>query len=592
MALLPQAKSVLQEVGGGVGSNLTLVAILSVMQKGPVGSVALFQKASDIQTVYGLGEGLALAQMYLSTVKQQVLFGGLSSAGVGAAAAAIKNADVSRVLGTSAITFTGTPFDDEDIVVLVNVGGTIGSAGIQISVSRDGGILFSGQIRLGTATTYVIPNTGITVNFGAGTLLAGDTAECWCDSAKPGAADIQAGFTAIANSPFLPRIVVVCGDIPDQTHLLNITGPVSSLETVNGRYTHVICSARDFLHPAIMQNPLNVQTIAFAATTLTRSAGSFVTDGFQVGQWVYIQGSLTPANNGFFGPITAVTATILTLGGAAFTVAAAASSITLVATEPKVAWKAAVEAVVGATPSTQVISHRTVCFGGRATKLDANGYRKRRPAAWPFVIAEMQHDIQVSPAQVDSGPLAGWQLATTATATTSAPVNTGNPGSAPNVGTLPPLDYDERADGGLLAYRVACLCTVDDFAGIYVALPVTLDNDNAPLSRLPVGLVGDLYQTIVKQATTLKLSSRIELNNDGTAKEKEAQRIEKYVVGQLSANLLTRKAEGQRASAVDWAFPRNIDLRTPGTLVNCEGGYVPLGYLEQINTNVYVRTGS
>lgn len=74
-----------------------------------------------------------------------------------------------------------------------------------------------------------------------------------------------------------------------------------------------------------------VTTIAFAATTMTRSAGSFITDGFAVGDSVNITGAATAANNRYATPavITTLTATVMTCSAAAFTVDAAKTGVTI-----------------------------------------------------------------------------------------------------------------------------------------------------------------------------------------------------------------------------------------------------------------------
>src|SRR5690348_18211247 len=47
---------------------------------------------------------------------------------------------------------------------------SIGTAGITFDLSLDGGRTTK-RIRLGTATSYTVPYLGITINFGAGTLV-------------------------------------------------------------------------------------------------------------------------------------------------------------------------------------------------------------------------------------------------------------------------------------------------------------------------------------------------------------------------------------------------------------------------------------
>jgi hypothetical protein len=60
--------------------------------------------------------------------------------------------------------------------------------------------------------------------------------------------------------------------------------------------------------------------IAFAATTITRSAGSWITDGFRLGDRVTIRSAEDAGNIGNFGPITALSTTVITIASGAFTV--------------------------------------------------------------------------------------------------------------------------------------------------------------------------------------------------------------------------------------------------------------------------------
>jgi len=71
-----------------------------------------------------------------------------------------------------------------------------------------------------------------------------------------------------------------------------------------------------------------VTTIAFAATTMTRSAGSFITDGFAIGDTVTVTGGSVVANNKNI-VITGLTATVMTASAAGFSVDAAKTGVTL-----------------------------------------------------------------------------------------------------------------------------------------------------------------------------------------------------------------------------------------------------------------------
>ena len=71
-----------------------------------------------------------------------------------------------------------------------------------------------------------------------------------------------------------------------------------------------------------------VTTMAFTATTITRSAGSFITDGFAVGDTVTVTGASVAGNNKNI-VITALTATVMTASAAGFTVDTAKTGVTL-----------------------------------------------------------------------------------------------------------------------------------------------------------------------------------------------------------------------------------------------------------------------
>ena len=76
---------------------------------------------------------------------------------------------------TLSLDSTNGAWDDYYPLLNVITGGTIGVAGITFTLSLDAGRNIGPTIALGTATTYVIPNTGITINFtGTQTLVAGD----------------------------------------------------------------------------------------------------------------------------------------------------------------------------------------------------------------------------------------------------------------------------------------------------------------------------------------------------------------------------------------------------------------------------------
>jgi hypothetical protein len=138
-------------------------------------------------------------------------------------------------------------FDDYYVVFKVIVGGTRGVAGVLFQVSLDAGRNFGPQIPLGTATTYAIPNTGITLNFGAGTFVAADVATFGTIAPAWNTAGVLAAINTLRASQYA---IAGWGSM----HLVGITngaaattiqGYVESMTTVDFLYSRMIVDARD-----------------------------------------------------------------------------------------------------------------------------------------------------------------------------------------------------------------------------------------------------------------------------------------------------------------------------------------------------------
>jgi hypothetical protein len=155
--------------------------------------------------------------------------------------------------GTSVVTVTldGTngAWDSYYVKTKVVTSGTIGtSAAIQISL--DAGRNYGPIIALGTATTYLIPNTGITLNFGVGTLVAGDsyqfstTGPAWNDAGIQGALNaLAASSYAISGWGSLHIVgLTAAGDVTNfQTYLTTLANEFI--------FTRALTECRDALAP-------------------------------------------------------------------------------------------------------------------------------------------------------------------------------------------------------------------------------------------------------------------------------------------------------------------------------------------------------
>jgi hypothetical protein len=122
------------------------------------------------------------------------------------------------------------------------------------------------------------------------------------------------------------------GFIEDSYFCWLTLGTIDSTDKDTGDRPYYFFSSQDAATSAVFAGPANeaVQqviradlsgagTIAFAtSSTFTRTTGSFVTDGFLVDDYLYIQNAEDTANNGSY-LITAVAATTITVTGTPFT---------------------------------------------------------------------------------------------------------------------------------------------------------------------------------------------------------------------------------------------------------------------------------
>lgn len=108
---------------------------------------------------------------------------------------------------------------------------------------------------------------------------------------------------------------------------------------------------------------------AFAATTITRNDAGDWTTTFRVGDYVVIANAEDVANNGTYGPVTAVSAGVLTIGTAAFTVNASDTLVTFVRPPIRVQSR-------GMTLATPAAASGNVASSGsiHRLKVDAYGY--------------------------------------------------------------------------------------------------------------------------------------------------------------------------------------------------------------------------
>lgn len=197
---------VLFNVGGTRGTTgiVYQVSVNNGANFGPpqaLGTAVTFAIGNGTGVVIAIGAGTVVAGDFLTFAVVAPI---LASAGT----LVITNA------GTSAVTIDGAATVDDDYGAYIEflAGGTIGVAGITFRWSLDSGRTPSAPTALGTANTFTFPDGGgIKVNFGAGTILAGETVAFDTLAPQWNNTDLLAAISALKASAIPWEMLVVHG---------------------------------------------------------------------------------------------------------------------------------------------------------------------------------------------------------------------------------------------------------------------------------------------------------------------------------------------------------------------------------------------
>lgn len=202
------------ELDGNIGtlpSGTTALAIVGVSDSGVLDTPAAFSKKKDVIASYVAGPLVEFACTALEKFKRPVILVRTGQT----TAASCDTINVTGVTGTSVVTLGAdtTPNDEYEAYIKVKTGGTIGVAGIVLSWSLNNG-RESTDVALGTATSFVFPNSGgIGVQFAAGTLIANDVIKYRTFAPKWNTTELGTAITALKNSTLAWDICAVVGTV-------------------------------------------------------------------------------------------------------------------------------------------------------------------------------------------------------------------------------------------------------------------------------------------------------------------------------------------------------------------------------------------
>lgn len=229
----PDAPYAVKIVVTTAGSNLAASPVVKVSLDGGLtylatGSIATSASAQSIGTT-----GLSLAW----TDGTFVL--GESWSAVGANCPT--DADAT---GTSVPVFSGTPVDAFDLRVdVTTAGASLSALTATVKVSLDGGRSYGPNVQIPASGVYAIPNTGITVTFGSGTLVVGDSFRLKTSAPTWDASGLSTALAALTAVVGKFEFVLVAGAV-DRTSAGTVKTWASGRETA-GEYVFAQLAARD-----------------------------------------------------------------------------------------------------------------------------------------------------------------------------------------------------------------------------------------------------------------------------------------------------------------------------------------------------------
>ena len=544
---------------GGIAVGLDNILVLGCASTGPLTTPRFLGGGRAMLTTFGYGDSSEFVTHYLRRVKKKVCFIRLPST----VAAAVEHTDIDDVAGSSVVSFSGTSHRAIQLLVEFKSSGTVGEDGITFRYSINDGLDYSGVIRLGTADEYTFANTGVTMALAAGDIDAGDIARARCSSPKWDDADFADAVTAAIALQQKFRAVVVIGDM-NKAEADTLKSQVDLFYDANKRSIFFV-SARDWYHDARMTgNP----TLAFADAnpdTITRGAGSFLTDGFKAGMTITVEGSTS--NDGTY-TIASLNATVLTLdAGDSLVVEAAAAGRTLTGEETETTWAGAIDANFASFDEEE----GRICKGAGMGVLHSEifQWRLRVPAAWFVIERWMQHDIHVSPNRKRDGTLADCEI-------------TDDEG---NVVEHDARTLDLLSESGFLTLRTF----VDEIGGVYVTEPHTCAEAGSSFRVLPWRAVANLYCDVVQKATESFIGDHPAGDDEDKLTDDEREQYKEFVNQELAAELLSPKTEGSRATAATWEPSDEDVLNTPGATINGEGVLRTRKIVGSVHTKVAVN---
>lgn len=154
------------------------------------------------------------------------------------------SATPAAVTGTSTPAITGTPVDAYDVRMKVaTAGASLTALTAEVQFSLDGGANYSPRISVPSSGVVDIPDTGLTVTWGAGTFVAGEVFVFRTSAPVPSGAGITAALTSLATVAGQYEFALVATPCDSTNAALLKTWSVA--REAAGEYVFALTMARD-----------------------------------------------------------------------------------------------------------------------------------------------------------------------------------------------------------------------------------------------------------------------------------------------------------------------------------------------------------
>lgn len=645
MVAIPSASTTVRDQAGAAATGLDVVCLFTPCATSADAMPRLFGSAAAVYAQHGYCEGVEYAALHADATRKPFLVCGLPIVTAGAISRENKSGNTGTCVTSVTALTNGVLAEHEGVLIVDHPAGTtvtIGTDQVKLAISLDGGRTFK-SVRLGTANSYTPPYFNIQITFAAGTLKGGETIHTWFGSApRSDSAGWALARQKLAEQQKGFRSILLCGDLQNSTEALAYVTQLNAYETANQRFVYGRASILDRAPLAAMSrarvNMTGAPTVTFTTTTATRSAGSFIADGFAIGDSFTVTGT---ASNNYTKVITALSATVITFasGGVA---EGPVSNVTITSTPSLTFAATSVTRSSGSwltdgfrvgdsftvtgtasnnyTKTITAISATVITFasGGAAEvigsygvtltagqtkaawmaasdaafaavddkpRLDLSagrgrvrspfsGWLARRPAGWAASLREYQHDLHIATWRKSDGPT-DFDL-------------------FDEDGNL--VEWDDRVDGGAAcAARFTSLRTWSNGpAGAFVTMSLTRASEGSLLGLTHNMAVVNLVCTTVQLNTEdAAIGVSLILEADGKATADSLAKIKKQVDNALHQAVLVNKlGEGPRASLCSWTPDADVLFNVPTPIMTGVCALLLNGTVHSVQTSVLVQTGA